>query len=218
MDSEKPEREKLILERILTLKQILKEGDGGPLELHELGICYFNLGNYTQAANFLEELLESFPDYVELASVHALRIFCLIQEENFQEAERDLEERLKVQEQDTRLLAMLAHIYERRAEYEEAILIHRRILELDPDNLNSLNNLGYLLTLHGKPGEETEALRCLKRVIELKPDYPAYLDSFGVFLSKKGQKEGARKALLKALRKAPDNSVILDHLKELLGV
>ena len=63
-----------------------------------------------------------------------------------------------------------------------------------------------------------EAYRCLKRAMEAKPDNPAYLDSFGVFLNKRGNKDSARKALSKALKKDPDNSVILEHLKEVLEV
>ena len=142
MVAEKPEREKLILERILTLKQMLRDGTGGPVELHELGICYFHLENYRQAIHYLDDLIHLYPDYVERATVHSLRVLCLIREGEYDRAETSLLNRLKVQEQDTSLLAMLAHIHERRSDQDEAIRIHRRILELDPDNINSSNNLG----------------------------------------------------------------------------
>ena len=60
-NNEESNREKLILERILSLKQLMVDGEGGPLELHELGICYFHLKNYEQAVGYLDELLKKIP-------------------------------------------------------------------------------------------------------------------------------------------------------------
>ncbi len=218
MGAEEDTREKINLERILTLKQMLKDGQGGPAELHELGVRYHGLRNYESAVHYLDELLDAYPEYVELAAVHALRIFCLVEHGEHERAEELLAERLKIHERDTRLLAMRAFVREKADDFAEAIRLHRRVLELEPENLNSLNSLGYLLALHGAPEEQQEAYDCLKKVISRSPDHPAYLDSFGVFLAKKGQKEHARKALMKALKRAPNNTEILQHLKELLGV
>jgi len=212
------EREKVILERILTLKQIVQESRGGPIELHELAVCYYHLENYKQAVEFASQLLTKYPTYVELAAVHSLRILCLVLSGDHSEALKLLDERLKVQPADTTLLGMTAFAQEKSGKMKESIETHRRILKIDPVNANSLNSLGYLLTLHGKPSESAEAFDCLKKAIELFPTHPAYLDSLGVFLTKKGQKDNARKALMKALRKSPQNGEILQHLKETLGL
>jgi len=215
---DKPDRETLILERILSLKQMIREGRAQPTDYHELGVCFFHLKNYDQAAESLSELTKLYPDYLEIASVHALRVFCLLQEARYEEAGKILKERLKLYPEDIRLLSMFAHIKEKQNLFMEAVDLHRRILKIAPDHVNSLNSVGYLLTLYGKPEDMGEASNCLKRVLQLKPDYPAYLDSFGVFLGKRGQKENARKALMKALRKAPENAEILQHLKEVLHI
>ena len=217
-ETENENREHAVLERILTLKQLLKDQRGGPLELHELGICYFVLNNFKQTAEYLEELLEKYPDYLEIAAANTLRIFSLIKEGMFADAEKLIEQRLKTQKQDTTLLGLQAHIFEKSGNHKKAIQVHRRILELDPDNINSKNSLGYLLTLHGSDSDRDEALRLLTGALRQKPDYPAYLDSLGVLLDKKGKKDQARKALMKALKRAPGNTVILDHLKDLLGI
>lgn len=209
-------REKLILERILSLKQILKEGEGGPLEVHELGNCYYLLRNYRQAVQYFDELLDRYSDYIQLGTVHAMRIFCLIMEEDYDRAHDLLRERLSVESQNTRLLAMQAYVYEKTGRKQDAVDTHRRILDLDPDNINSLNSLGYLLTLYGEGDELRLAYECLKKAIARDPDNPAYLDSFGVFLTRRGKDESARRAFVKALQRAPHNTVILDHLKELL--
>ncbi len=211
------DRERAVLERILTLKQLIKDGMGGPLELHELGICYFNIENYHQAADYLQRLGHEYPDYLEIGSAQSLRVLALIRMGEYTDAEKILQSRLKVDAQDTRLLGMLAHIQERSGKVFDAIATHRRILELDPQNLNSMNNLGYLLTLHGGQNNQSEALSFLKRVLSAKPGYPAYLDSLGVHLTRLGDRERARKAFMKALSKMPESSEILGHLKEVMS-
>lgn len=212
------EPEKVILERILSLKKLLENDQNRPLDLHELGICYFNIKNYEQAEHYLSALNKNYPDYLETTSATTLRIMCLVMEKKFEEAIDLIYERLKINNQDIRLLSILAYIYEKSSREQEAIGIHRQILDTEPENLNSLNSLGYLLTLHGEKKDENEAYNCLKKVIEKKPNHPAYLDSFGVFLAKSGKTESARKALMRALRMEPRNMEILDHLKELLDV
>jgi len=216
--TEQDNREHAILERILTLKQMVQEERGGPIELHELGVCYFLLNNYRQADLYLSDLLDRFPDYVELAAVYSLRIYCLVREKEYTTAEQLIHERLKVTENDTVILSLLAHVYEKRGQIRESIQLHRRVLNIDPDNSNSLNSAGYLLALHGKREEHDEAYRYLVKALKQRPDHPAYLDSFGMLLAKKGQKENARKALMKALKQSPQNAEILGHLKEILKV
>ena len=218
MEEEKPDREHAVLERILTLKQIISEGRGGPVEMHELGICYFVLDNFKQASAHLSELFKKYPDYVEIASAYALRIFCLIQERDFDKALRLIKVRLEKVPHDVVLLSLHAHINEKKGKFRKAIEIHKKILEIDPDNINSLNSAGYLMTEHGADDELGEALSFLTRALKRKPNHPAYLDSLGVHLVKKGKKEHARKAFVKALKRAPGNSEILKHLKDLLKV
>ncbi len=218
MEELQSNREKAVLERILTLKQMRKDGRAGPLELHELAVCYYHINNLRQSVKFTDELLEKFPDYIELSSVHSLRIYCQVLLEDYAGAEANLVERLKFEEQDTRLLGMLAFVQEKTGFEKKAVETHRKILRLDPSNINSLNSLGYLLTLYGTSREWPEAFDCLKKAIEQKPDHPAYLDSFGVHLSKRGQNDNAKKALIKALKKSPHNAEILQHLKEAAGI
>ncbi|MBU44337.1 MAG: hypothetical protein CMN76_14040 [Spirochaetaceae bacterium] len=212
------DRERQILERVLSLKQVIREERSGPVDLHELGICYFYLENYDRCLETLESLIDQYSNYVDIGRVQALRIYAMIQLERWEEARFVLMDRLKIEPTDETLMGMLAYVYEREGRLKDAMAQHRRVLQINPDNINSLNSLGYLITLYGKAEEMDEAYRCLKRAMEAKPDNPAYLDSFGVFLNKRGNKDSARKALSKALKKDPDNSVILEHLKEVLEV
>ena len=203
----------MILERILSLKQILAEERGGPIELHELGLCYFHLNNYKKAAEYFRDLLSRFPDYVEAGAVAALHAYTLVRTWEFASARKIIKERLKVSPHDTSLLGMLAFIEEKSGSVDEAIGLHRQILELDGQNTNSLNSLGYLLAMHGLPEDRPEAFLCLKRALEQKPGHPAYLDSLGMLLFQDGQKEKALRAMEEALRRIPDHPEILDHLR-----
>ncbi|MCE9598187.1 MAG: tetratricopeptide repeat protein [Spirochaetia bacterium] len=209
-------REKQVLERILSLKQMIQDGRSGPIELHELGVCYYLIENFRTAAGFLADLVKQYPDYVEIAAVQSLRIFCLVQDGELLEAEILLKERMQMDPTNATLLGMLAHVQEKTARTEDAIQTHRRILDIDPGNNNSRNSLGYLLAVQGKKEQFGEALEHLKQAVTSKPDHPAYLDSLGMLLLKSGDRERARKAFLKALSRSPENTVILDHLKDLM--
>ncbi len=209
------DKEQMILDRVLTLRQWIRDGKGGPLEQHELGVCYYSLENYETAREILEELLKQYPDYLEIAKVNTLYILCLIQLKEYSKAEEVIHRRLSVEPSDTTLLALLAGIKEKKGNFKEAVENHRKVLRIDPDNLTSLNNLGYLLTVHGTPEEFPEALECLKKAVSKKPDYPVYLDSLGVHLGKRGRLDQAERALEKALRKNPENMEIIGHLKEI---
>ncbi|MBX7057325.1 MAG: tetratricopeptide repeat protein [Leptospirales bacterium] len=207
------ERERQILDRILGLKQRLKDNRGGPVELHELAICYFHLNNFQIAADRLAELCENFPDYVEIAAAYALRILSLIHADEPLEAERLLRQRMERFPSDLRLLSMLAHVEMMKRKYVRSIELHRRILQLDPDNLNSLNSLGYLLAIHGSPQEQQEAFAHLSKAVARKPDHSAYLDSLGVYYTRNGDARRARQALERALQRSPESGEILDHYK-----
>lgn len=216
MAEETVERERLILERILSLKQFIQDGVGGPQELHELGICYFHLDNFQNAARYLGQLIEEYADYVEIASVASLQIFCLIQEKEIGQALALLKNRLEKYPGDTRLLGMHAHCLQQSGKHQASIQTHRRIMDLDPENRNSLNSLGYLLVLHGRPEDQKEAMACITRALKSDPTNPAYMDSLGMMYMESGDFDRASRALQQALGRLPDNQEIVEHLQELM--
>ncbi len=206
----------MILERILALKQILEDGRGGPVELHDLGICYFLLENFRQAVDILEKLAAEYPGYIEGGAAIALRALCHLKTEHYTQAEELIRDRLRVDETDVRLYSMLAFALEKTRRIDDAVEVYRAAHRIDPENLNVLNGLGYLLTTRGRPDDLREAGTYLKTAVTARPEHPAYLDSFGLLLLRAGNKDAAKKAFGKALLRAPENQEILDHLKEAL--
>ena len=218
MEERTPEsKNHLILERILSIKKSLQKGAQGPVDLHELGICYYHIDNKEQALYYLKQLTKEFPDYIEIGSVRALHALCCIEEGFYSAAETLLEECIQIDQTDTRLLSMLAYVYEKKGKTDKAIEILKRSLHIDSENTNSLNSLGYLLSLHSSQAEtRKEALGYLQKTIKKNPSHPAYLDSLGVYYALEGDMERARKHLGKALEQAPDNNEIIEHIRHYL--
>jgi tetratricopeptide (TPR) repeat protein len=89
----------------------------------------------------------------------------------------------------------------------------RRILELDPDNVRTLNALGY--TLADRTDRYEEALLYINRAYEQKPDDPAIIDSLGWVHFRLGNLDEARRHLQRAWDLSKD-SEIGAHLGEVM--
>jgi Flp pilus assembly protein TadD len=102
---------------------------------------------------------------------------------------------------------------ERLGKLEIAERDMRRILELDPDNVRTLNALGY--TLADRTDRYEEALLYINRAYEQEPDDPAIIDSLGWVHFRLGNLDEARSYLQQAWDKTQD-SEIGAHLGEVM--
>lgn len=91
----------------------------------------------------------------------------------------------------------------------------RRVLQLEPENANALNALGY--TLADRNERLHEARDYILKAAELLPDEPAILDSLGWVYYRLGDYPTAIKWLRKAFELLPD-AEIAAHLGEVLWV
>lgn len=89
----------------------------------------------------------------------------------------------------------------------------RAIITQNPNHIDALNALGYLLTNHSKRYDEAKEL--LNRAIKLSPNNPTVLDSLGWLEYKLGQNEEALKYLRRAAKLAQDPEISA-HLGEVL--
>ena len=107
-------------------------------------------------------------------------------------------------------LGMLLHQQGKGAEFEALM---RRVIELDPDNANAYNSLGYTLVEQNR--RLSEARDLLERALDLEPDNPFVLDSVGWYLFRTKDYQGA----LEYLRRSYDQLKAADvaaHLGEAL--
>ncbi|MFC7301399.1 tetratricopeptide repeat protein [Cognatiluteimonas weifangensis] len=182
-----------------------------------------------RAANVLHALARADEAYAELRRLQA-------EAAADEDARRDaylLEAELRRQDQDDRgeleayarglaafaddaaLLYARGLAWERRDDIPRAEADFRRILVAEPDNIATLNALGY--TLADRTTRYTEALELIDRARVAEPDNPAIIDSYGWVLYRLGRHEEALVQLRRAfaLQKDPE---IAAHLGEVLWV
>lgn len=107
----------------------------------------------------------------------------------------------------------LAMLYERQGKVEEFETLMREVIDLDPDNANAYNSLGYTFADQNRNLEEAQAL--LDRALELDPENPYIQDSVGWFFYRTGDLQAALEYLERSYRQLPAAEVAA-HLGEVL--
>jgi tetratricopeptide (TPR) repeat protein len=102
---------------------------------------------------------------------------------------------------------------EREKKYDQAEQFFHKVLEIQPDNAITLNNLGYMLA--DKTSRYADALKYIRKAVELEPLNGAYLDSLGYVYMKLGQFESAEDNLRKAVERSSTDPTVHDHLGDL---
>jgi tetratricopeptide (TPR) repeat protein len=108
---------------------------------------------------------------------------------------------------------VLGSVYERQKKYEQAEQAFREVLQIDPNNSQTLNYLGYMLADRNTHLEE--ALNLIKHAVQLDPQNGAYLDSLGWAYFRLGNYDAAEESLRRAADKTPNDATVQDHLAEL---
>jgi tetratricopeptide (TPR) repeat protein len=108
----------------------------------------------------------------------------------------------------------LGAVFEEQHRYDEAEQAFRRALALDPLHAPTLNYLGYMFAERGQRLDEAVGL--LKQAVDQDPYNGSYLDSLGWAYFKQGAFERARDLLVRAGEQMPANSVVQDHVGEVL--
>ncbi len=122
---------------------------------------------------------------------------------------------LKILPDERRLLYARALLNEGMDHIAEAERDLRRIVELDPDDPDALNALGY--TLADRTQRFDEAFELIEKALKLKPDEPAIIDSMGWVEFRRGNHDEALKHLERAFKLQPD-AEIAAHLGEVMWV
>lgn len=105
-------------------------------------------------------------------------------------------------------------LLEQRKDYSRAEVAFRQALAQDPLHAPSLNYLGYMLAERGERLDEAVSL--VERALAIEPDNGSYLDSLGWAFFKQRKLDKAEPLLRRAAEQAPHNSVVQDHLGDVL--
>ena len=116
--------------------------------------------------------------------------------------------------EDNSILFQLGAVFEQGDRFADAEQTFRRVLTRDPDHAPTLNYLGYMLADRGEQLEESVAL--IERAVENDPHNGSYLDSLGWAYFKLDRLDLAEPPLRAAGEQLQRNSVVQDHLGDLL--
>jgi tetratricopeptide (TPR) repeat protein len=105
-------------------------------------------------------------------------------------------------------------MYEKQNKLEPAEAAFRKVLELDPDNAEALNYLGYMLA--DRNLKLNEALGFINKALQQSPGNGAFLDSLGWVYYKLGRLPEAEENARKAVALDPRDATVRDHLGDIL--
>ena len=116
---------------------------------------------------------------------------------------------------ETSVLFLLGAVLEQSDRFADAERAFRRVLDRDPEHAQALNYLGYMLADRGERLDESVEL--IARAVEKDPHNGSYLDSLGWAYFKLDRLDLAEPRLRAASDQLQRNSVVHDHLGDLLN-
>jgi len=197
------------------LKEFLGLQGGGDEEFPELsyylGLCYTQLGKYEEALLYLEQVVASESGLIHLYQGRMVLGFIYAVTKRYRLAEFEFRKLLDDGFESAKVHSALAYTLFVQKKPDESVKCLEKALELEPDNANAMNSLGYILADTNK--RLGAALSYCQKAVEKNPRNAAYLDSLGWVHYKIGNRKEARMYLRQSLEFAPKNREILEHLK-----
>jgi tetratricopeptide (TPR) repeat protein len=168
-------------------------------------------GERTQAFSLYQQAIDAEGSD---ADTHIAFAGLLLEAKEFRRAESVLTAARVRFPEETSIPFQLGAVFEEQARYEDAERAFRDALLIDPKHAPTLNYLGYMLAEHGRKLDE--AVKLLQEAVALDPYNGSYLDSLGWAYFKSGAYDRAKTYLLRAGDQLPRNSVIQDHVGDVL--
>ena len=168
-------------------------------------------GDSAKAIEILELAVKTFPNDVQ-AHVALAGVFS--EARQFNRAEDVLTRASTQFPSDINVPFQLGAVLEEQNRHADAERAFRKALAIDPMHAPTLNYLGYMLAERGQRLEE--AVTLISRAVKIDPFNGSYLDSLGWAYFKQGKLDQAREYLVKAGEQMPVNSVVQEHVGDVL--
>ena len=179
-----------------------------------LGLCYVKLQNYDEALLFLEQVVTSGSQLERVLQCRFLLAVIYALSGRKRLADFELGKLLETGYKPASVYAAIAFVAWEQNDTEKCLSYYEKSLENDPDNVTSLNGLGYVLACTEK--DLTRALSLCKQAVKSAPKSAACLDSLGYVYYKLGLYEDAKNYLSQAEKIDGDNEEIAKHMKDLV--
>ncbi|MFP4573733.1 MAG: tetratricopeptide repeat protein [Desulfobacterales bacterium] len=162
-----------------------------------------------EALERLEAAMQKLDDKDRLTLIPYMSAFYQEQGE-YENAEKILSKGLSMDPENAELHYEMGVLYDRMGDTDAAVDKMRFVIEMEPENADALNYLGYTFADRGIRLDEAESL--IRRALDIEPENGYILDSMGWLYYRKGDYKRARIYIENALEKVPDDPVILEHM------
>lgn len=176
-----------------------------------IALIYVEQREFKKAVEYLRQV--PIDNEKEASALLQLEAEILIEQQQYEPAMKAYNRALKLQPDDIDILYMRSLLAEKIGNISQMEQDLRRILQIEPQNANALNALGYGLTEYTNRFEE--AYQLIKQALILKPNEHYILDSMGWILYKMGRYAESLAYLRKAQAKQADPEIAA-HLGEVL--
>ena len=176
-----------------------------------LGLCYSKLRRYDDALLYLEQVVTSgtFLERTMQCRFLLAVIYALSGRKRL--ADFELNKLLETGYMTSSVYASIAYVAWEQSDTQKCLEYYEASLRENPDNLTSLNGLGYVLACENR--DLTRALSLCKRAVKASPDSAACLDSLGWVYYKLGLYDDAKHYLEEAEQLDTQNTTIAEHVK-----
>jgi tetratricopeptide (TPR) repeat protein len=173
-------------------------------------LLYRDMGKLDQSIAIIRQALVADPDSAE----YYLYLGSFYEElERYDEALETLQRGATLDDQNHRIFFRMGVVHDKAGHKPAAIEAMKRVLQLQPEDVEALNFLGYTYAELGIHLDEAEAL--IQNALSKKPDDGYISDSLGWVYFKQGRYDEALKWLNRAADLVPDDPAILEHLGDL---
>lgn len=188
------------------------DSDADKIEVsYYLGLCYTKLERYDDALLFLEQVVTSGGKYERILQCRFLLAVIYALSGRKRLADFELNKLLETGYMTASVYAAIAFVAWEQNDTDRCLSYYEQSLRQDPDNVSSLNGLGYVLACQEK--DLTRALSLCKQAVKSAPKSAACLDSLGWVYYKLGLYKDAMQYLQQAEEIDTMNVEIAEHIK-----
>lgn len=179
-----------------------------------LGLCYTKLEKYDDALMFLEQVVTSGSQLERVLQCRFLLAVIYAISGRKRLADFELNKLLETGYMTASVYAAIAFVAWEQKDTDKCLSYYEKSLKTDPDNISSLNGLGYVLACEEK--DLTRALSLCKQAVKVAPKSAACLDSLGWVYYKLGLYNDALQYLQQAEQIDTDSIEIANHIKTVM--
>lgn len=179
-----------------------------------LGLCYAKLEKYDDALMFLEQVVTSGAQLERVLQCRFLLAVIYAISGRKRLADFELNKLLETGYMTASVYAAIAFVAWEQKDTDKCLSYYEKSLKTDPDNISSLNGLGYVLACEEK--DLTRALSLCKQAVKVAPKSAACLDSLGWVYYKLGLYNDALQYLQQAEQIDTDSIEIANHIKTVM--